>query len=1325
MERNIKHYPTNISPLIRLARGQASATIRSTRRPTRVFLWLNSVVAILSVAFTAQLGLAQGIIINEYMTGNRSAIADEDGKYPDWFELYNNSFDALSMNGWTIDDHPSDTIQWAIPPIRLEAFQRLLFFASAKNKGQLAPFNETVVRPGDPCRYMVPVAEPELGWFWPDIDDSGWQRGRFSLGYGDGDDTTIVPATTSLYIRTDFQVDNVADLRYALLHVDYDDGFVAYVNGAEIARANVDGLPPSFDSTSIDEHEAQMYQGGKPEMFFVPNIAQFVRNGRNVLSIQVHNNDPASNDLSLTPFLTLGLNIAPANPRGVPDVISGFLLQMHTDFKLASNNDTLVLRNSAGTIIDMIFIDEMPADMSRGRAPDGSSNWRIFQHPTPGAPNPLTGGTIATPRPSISPPAGFYSVPVTVTLTNDSAQAQMFYTLDGSPPSDTSTLYTGAFRLDTSAVVRAIGIIPGELPGNERTSSFIVGTRPTLPVVSLSMNPDDLWNPETGIYVLGPTYDPEPPYRGANFWQNWERPVHVEMFETDGSEAVELDAGVKIHGGWTRSFPQKSMRVMARAKYGVGNIAYKIFPDRDITQFESVILRNGGSDWDHTIFRDGLLTGLMKDDYPWISAYRPSILYLNGAYWGILNMREQMNEQYVAARFNNINSTEVDAFEIWGEKVNGEWNAYTELTDFFNNRDLSDPANYRLAEDMIDVDEFVKYNAVNIYVDNGDWPGNNNRFFRVRLPGEKWHWFLLDLDFGFGLHGDSTWQHNSLADALVADGPAWPNPPYATLFLRKMCQSPVFRAKFINGMADLMNNQFHPDNVLRQMNEKKSALAPEIEKHLLRWNRNLAEWERKVAEIPPFARNRPAFMRQFVEQQFGLPGHATLSLNCNPPAGGDVKINENEIPPTGWSGIYFRTVPLTIEAIPQPGYRFVGWTGGSVSTNPRLTIALDNDRSITALFSLAPGIVGLPVINEINYNSIDSFDTGDWVELYAFNGEVDLSDWTISDEDSAHSYLFPIGTIIPPGEYLIVVEDTAKFDSLFPGVTNVVGPLGFGFGKGGDQVRVFSPRGELIDSVAFDDTPPWPLEADGLGSTLELRDPALPNEDSTSWRASLFLHGSPMASNQYNPPGLFQLLSPSDGMTVRTDSVLVSWSTSADNDPEDTVRYTVEWSVQEDFSLIFSATTLDTSYIIAENPVLTMSFARGTAGLPDRSKIYWRVRASDTQDFIRVATPGDSGWSFIVVLTQIPTEFKLQPIFPNPFNNRVWVTVDVPVAGEVEVAFYNLLGNEITSTKEIMQPGSHRFLFPPLGQSNLASGIYWVQARYGGKSKIAKMILVR
>jgi hypothetical protein len=1271
------------------------------------------------------IGYGQDVVINEFMSSNQRAVADDEGKFPDWFELYNRAASPVSLSGWTITDHPTDTSRWQLPPVTLAPSEHILIWASGSTDFQPARFHETVIQPGDGCRYVIPTSEPDQSWTWPNIDDNSWTYARLSLGYGDGDDTTQIPQCGSVYVRMSFHIADSASIRYGLLHLDYDDGFVAYMNGVEIARRNIHGLPPTFDSLALDDHEAQMYEGGLPELFRIDNLPSLIHPGRNVLAIQLHNASSHSTDLSLIPFFTIGTESSPPNPRGMPAAIVGIAIPYHASFKLGGGSDTLLLKRDDGTTADSVFVRDMPSDISFGRAPDGSDVWKLFRPPTPGNPNSATGGNIATPRPRIDPPAGFFAGPVTVTLTNDSASAQIFYSLDGSPPNERDHLYTGPFQLDTSTVVRIMAQIPGELPSSDRVTSYIIGPPPTMPIASLSIHPLHLWDPETGIYVLGPNYDPNPPHRGANYWQDWERPVHIEFFEMDGSVGFEQDAGVKIHGGWTRYFPQKSLRLLARSKYGAGSINYRFFPNRDYTRWESILLRNGGSDWDHTMFRDALMTGLVADEDIDISAYRPSIVYINGAYWGIQNLREVMNEHYVAQRYD-VDADSVDVMEIWGgPPMSGDREAYWAMQEFLSTHDLSDPTNYRQAREIIDIPKFITYSVTNIYVNNGDWPGNNNRFYRIKRPGAKWTWFLIDLDFGFGLHDTSGYRYNSLADALDPNGTSWPNPAYATFHLRKLCESPQFRYDFINGFADLINFRFRPDLVLRQLDEKKTALLPEIDRHLARWDRDHQEWDAKVEEERPFIQNRPEFMRQFVIDEFNLPGAATLTLESNPTAGGEIFINGRLAPTSPWSGVYFQGVPISLEARPASGYRFSGWTGGIAGMERRVVFGLPGDRTITALFTRDTGVHGIPVINEINYHSALDFDTGDWIEIYARDADVDLGDWSLTDADTTHRFRFPLGTVIPAGGFLVVAEDTARLDSLMPGLNRVIGNLGFGFSAAGDMIRILDHLDAVMDSVTYDDLPPWPIEADGGGSTLELIDPNVPNDRAQNWRASAQPHGSPSVSNRYNAPGRFRLLYPADGARVPLDSVRVVWSRSIDPDPADTVTYLLEWSRYPNFNLPLSIVVLDTFFTISQAPPATAGVDAEPDGLIDRQTIYWRVTARDASGTMTVSNQGSSGWSFNVFLILTPTEFRVHPVFPNPFNEQAWMRIDIPWQDDIEIRLFSLKGELLYSESGQQSLGVYNFRVPPDGMQNWESGIYFATVKYRGNTTTRKMVLLK
>ena len=174
----------------------------------------------------------------------------------------------------------------------------------------------------------------------------------------------------------------------------------------------------------------------------------------------------------------------------------------------------------------------------------------------------------------------------------------------------------------------------------------------------------------------------------------------------------------------------------------------------------------------------------------------------------------------------------------------------------------------------------------------------------------------------------------------------------------------------------------------------------------------------------------------------------------------------------------------------------------------------------TSLSATAPGRMAQShaiVINEINYNAHDDYDSGDWIELYnAGTADADLTGWTYSDEDDDHVFMLPAGTVLKSGEYLVVAQEIARFAAIHPDVSNVVGDADFGLAGGGELVRLFDASGAIADSLVYDDKEPWPEKADGDGYTLELTDPTCDNALPECWRASAKTNGSPGAENGQN-----------------------------------------------------------------------------------------------------------------------------------------------------------------------------------------------------------------
>ncbi|MDP5957276.1 MAG: chitobiase/beta-hexosaminidase C-terminal domain-containing protein, partial [Candidatus Marinimicrobia bacterium] len=553
---------------------------------------------LLIIVFCSWIG-AQSVQFNEIMSSNGATIYDEDGDTPDWIELYNSGDNNINLNGHGITDDPSDPFKWVFPNIEISPQDYILLFASEKDRREWVPHWETIIDWGDNWHYLLGNHEPPNNWNQQNFNDAGWLNGPSGFGYGDEDDATVVNPVMSLYVRHEFNVNNFESILKILLHVDYDDAFVAYINGEEIARANIGtpGVPPPYNQGADSWREAEMYQGGAPDEYMIDSVQSLLQNGSNVIAIQVHNFNIESSDLTLIPFLTLGLTNPPDNADGMSEYLDISNVLLHTNFKITASGETLMLSNSGGTVMDSIYTGVMLSDISRGRQPDGDPSWLFFGEPTPESANITTGFLGVLEPPTVSQAGGPFSSPGYIAIESNIPDAVLYYTLDGSYPNIQATLYTDPIYAASNTVIRAVATKPGWLNSKPITHSYLFDYDGILPIISLSTDPEHFWDNDSGIYVMGPNASTDFPYFGANFWQDWERPIHIELFEPNGELGFSIDGGVKIYGNYSRANPQKSLSIFARGMYGYPEINYQVFPDKNIDQFEAIVLRNSGNDW--------------------------------------------------------------------------------------------------------------------------------------------------------------------------------------------------------------------------------------------------------------------------------------------------------------------------------------------------------------------------------------------------------------------------------------------------------------------------------------------------------------------------------------------------------------------------------------------------------------------------------------------------------------------------------------------------------------------------------------------------------
>ncbi|KAA3607906.1 MAG: hypothetical protein DWQ01_12535 [Planctomycetota bacterium] len=1069
-----------------------------------------SALILLILAFFAEDVCGQ-IRLQEWVATNVDGLLDEDGDSPDWMEIVNLNPSWQNLEGYGLSDKPGDPFRWVFPSVPLGPGRRVLVFASGKDRDFFINEKRTVIDAGALWRHWSGLQSPPLDWRQPNFDDQSWPEAPSGFGYGDGDDATVIQApTVCLRHRFYLSAAELQEIRSAYFHADFDDGYAAWLNGVEIARVNLGaiGSLPDYDQLADREHEAELYRGAGPlNVWSIQDFTSVLQVGWNVLAAEVHNVAYLDDDLSFTPYLSFGLAVEnPAPPH--PDLFFPDR-NLHANFGLDATGEDLLLTDPNGQPVDRVFVGPLPTGFSQGRKPVLSDELFFFEEPSPGLPNLHPGLPDFAPPVLASPPGGWVSSSVTVSLSTPSTQATIHYSLDGSEPTLQHPQYSGPILLSEEvSILRARAFENGLWPGSITTHTYLRNRQRSLPVWSLVTDPEHLWDWETGIYVLGPGASIFPPNFGANFWKDWERPMHVEFFETDGSLVLRQDTGVKIHGGWSRSNPQKSLRLMGRDGYGKEDIEYPFFGEEKVASFRRLLLRNSGNDWCQSHLRDGLMHELTQEVDLDVMAFRPSVVLLNGEYWGIHNIRERMDRFYVASH-HNVDPDQIDLLEMDRGVVEGDTQHYDWMLNFIETHDMRLESNMDVVASMMEIDQFTTYNIFQIFFGNTDWPQNNIKYWRPRTAEGRWRWLMYDTDFGLGLEGRP--ENNDLHRAFAPPGGLF-NPAWAFFLMRSLIVNDGFRIDFINRYSDYLNTWFKPEYTLPIAKFHMAAIGDEIKTHQRRWNFSIHKWTAEEEIILDFLKRRPAFAAQHLAQEFGLRDSLQLDLAIQPAGTGSIRLTGIEVD-RPYQGQYFQNVPIRLTAVAMEGFAFDGWSDPTVPQEEEIQILPQGNYQITAKFRP----VGSVLIHEINYNSEASADAGDWVELFNFSNQAqDLSGWELRDDLDSHRFVLPLGTVLRAGGYLVLCEDQALFQSQFPGVP-VLGDWGFGLSGNGEQVRLFDDAGNLRDLVHYDDESPWPPEADGQGPTLELYQPWLNNDLGENWRASLAAHGTPGAKNSVTP----------------------------------------------------------------------------------------------------------------------------------------------------------------------------------------------------------------
>ena len=598
--------------------------------------------------------------------------------------------------------------------------------------------------------------------------------------------------------------------------------------------------------------------------------------------------------------------------------------------KLDYDGGSIYISDNQGKLVCQMDYPEAISRTSYARTTDGGNEWGVTAQPTPGKSN--ASSTFATERleaPVVNRDGGLYPSKVTVRVTIPEG-AKLRYTTNGTTPTETNgTLSTtGVISVSSTKTMRFRLFKDGYLPSRVVTRSYIITDRKyNLPVISVVTNPDNLYSDSLGILVKGVNgRTGNGQSTPCNWNMDWERPVNFEYFTTDGEMVINQEANMERCGGWSRAWTPHSFKIKANKVFeGENYIPYQIFPKKTYLKHRTLQIRNGGND-NNCRIKDAALQTIVHTSGLNIDGQecQPVVHYINGSFKGLLNIREPNNKHFVEANYG-LDDEEIDQFEMSPDSNYVQKCGTDEsfLRWYELSANASDNATYEEICNMVDIDEYINYMAVELYLGSDDWPQNNVKAFKPRYEGGKFRFVLFDLDHSFNLSSNafSTFANkktHTFAHVYETNSSITAEIKLVTIFLN-MLKNNQFRKQFIDSFCLMAGSVFVPE----RCNAIIDSMATNIEQVLSYENKS--PWG-TANELKSNLSNRQRTMisglKSYGNMKLSGVKEQTVSFKSNLPQA-RLLLNGMPVPTNQFEGTLF--TPITLKAEAPAGYRFAGW----------------------------------------------------------------------------------------------------------------------------------------------------------------------------------------------------------------------------------------------------------------------------------------------------------------------------------------------------------------------------------------------------------------
>ncbi len=923
------------------------------------------------------------LLITEFMASNNGRILDNYGDSSDWIEIYNAHNYSVDLGDYYMTDDKGIELKFKMPEFILAEGSFYVIWASGN--------------------YFQPVKLPS------DLDikftSAGTVDGNIAAIFINGEQKSLDRRGINVVV------------------VDPD--------GINCQTRSFDTYFSKEESDSLVQFLHQI-QSGQIVVFSVKDEAS------NALSEEARNVIEAMGSRAISKLeyrdswgmiAIKNVGVVQESYRKMGDgATSSNIPPVHANFKLDAGGEYIGIYTKRKSVIDSISFSSQITDRSFGRIPTVTDRWVFFSEPTPGLVNSISDIRFGqAPPPLLIPDKGYYPEPITVTILRPSENCHIYYTLDGSEPDSNSILYDnrGIF-IEKPTVIRACCAKDNYFNSEIVSRIFVIKPQKSLNILSIVTSPDNLWDPDYGIYVVG--NNPAEPNYGEK-GERWERPALYCLMDSEGIDLVQAECSLRIHGGISRYIPKKSFRVYFEEplQYYPNTVNKKAPPKQDV-----LILDGGGNDsvadpramgrnW--SLIRDHLMMELYsRMGYSQTNKY-PVALYLNGEYWGIYTIGERINNQFFE---NQVGIKNVDLIKDNVIAELGTLDFWHETIQFFKSSDFEYDQNYQIASSLINVENFTDYYILNLLSANWDWPTNNIYNYREIRKGTKWNWLVWDADICFGPSAEF-----NLVDKMISTEEG--NEVFYNLI-----ESDKFREYFVNRICYRLNEELHKNRLNAVLDSLVFLIEPEIKHESERWGESEYQWNENIRKMENFIQERPARFLENVDKAFKLGGLAHIKILNKHCDNGTIKINGYKVNKFPHDGVYYANLPIKFACEPHEGYIFRSWGSGQDSSEfiSHLSkgdtlflkveiVEIESFRKLNGEFSIQ-AVYPNPFTAHIYINLFSIVEEEIEIQIYNIQGQCvtalkkkirmgsNIIEWDATNR---------LGNLMPSGVYFIVIEN--------------------------------------------------------------------------------------------------------------------------------------------------------------------------------------------------------------------------------------------------------------------------------------------------------------